>query len=350
MAEKQNQNQYLDFLTIHFMLEMVQLLPGNLVYAGYGHEPKSDTLNYIFTQWIEAKGDVLTKGRFAVKNYFDRALRVLNLSSQVFYDQYRNIAVYKGITLDLNLVEKTDLSSKSGSVNNIIQTEPESVKIIISRREIMLKFDKLAKEKLFVLNQTIIHGTWSIYTMSGFATVMAVAHMELTESYARYFTGIVYKLEKHLDLNSPHPSNDILSNLRDWCTTILVLCAGVLQRLNICMNPFSLTEADKLAKDLAIAKNEEFTPWYASKDPISYAFPTSYSTVESGGDRKLAPLAPNENLTWELWDEDLQDAVASRLFTQEYGLQNYSFVRVDLIEFSFRVIAVCIGPGFVTII
>ncbi len=103
----------------------------------------------------------------------------------------------------------------------------ESIKLKCVK--IMLKFDRAAKERLFVLDDSIIQHEWLDSTMRGFSAIMAAAHVDLTESYTRFFHGI--KLEKSLDLNSPHPSNEILSHLRDWCTMIPVLCAGVVKHL-----------------------------------------------------------------------------------------------------------------------
>jgi len=111
--------------------------------------------------------------------------------------------------------------------------------------------------------------------------------------------------------------------------------------LNICVKHLSQTEFNYLARaeNLKSKENKEFLAWYASEQTISYAFPTSYSTVEYGCDRKLTSITPNENVGWELWDGELKNAVASKLLTQEYGLQNYSLVKVNLIEFVFREIA-----------
>ncbi len=103
----------------------------------------------------------------------------------------------------------------------------ESIKLKCVK--IMLKFDRAAKERLFVLDDSIIQHEWLDSTMRGFSAIMAAAHVDLTESYTRFFHGI--KLEKSLDLNSPHPSNEILSHLRDWCTMIPVLCACVVKHL-----------------------------------------------------------------------------------------------------------------------
>jgi hypothetical protein len=126
LAEKQRQNekQYLDSLTIKFMVEKLELLPGAMVYGGHGSNPKPHTLRYIFTKWVEARGDVVPKGGLAVKNSFKRAISALDLSPEVFTAKYRNRDVYKGFPFHTNVGRAiVNTESPNQSQSCVVETE-----------------------------------------------------------------------------------------------------------------------------------------------------------------------------------------------------------------------------------
>jgi hypothetical protein len=124
---------------------------------------------------------------------------------------------------------------------NQIQNEDQNELIKSRCVKLMLKFDKTAKERLFVLDENIFQDRWIDTSICGFEVKMAAAHMDLQESYVRFFeVATVYNkaitLVKHLYLNTPHPLQYQFTRMRDWCSMIPVLSSGVVQRLNICVN------------------------------------------------------------------------------------------------------------------
>ena len=208
------------------------------------------------------------------------------------------------------------------------------------------KFLVLTQKQLSLLTASIVSNQFSEETMIGFDETVLKAHRALRNSFAKEFGHDKIQATRLYNISQKHPLTTGFARLREWLTVIPLVSQDVTRSLNLCTSSFAQALYNSQRKDekLKEALNQTVDQkWYLSYRNCSYMFPVAYGSSTNSYETRFTARSIGNNAVWSTSFKGFKEKVATRLFTQEFQLQEYCLLSLDMVMCHSRIAASILG-------